>query len=67
MGTSRLEALSEALDERLTLAPGDLDDDELHDVAVGFWSRKGSCCASPTADPNSDQSDEPDNRAPPDT
>ena len=36
MGTSRLEALSAAIDELLTFDPAELDDDELHDIVVGL-------------------------------
>ena len=36
MGTSRLEALSGAIDDLLSLDPAELDDDELHDTVIGL-------------------------------
>ncbi len=36
MGTSRLEALSAAIDELSACDLDELDDDELHDVVVGL-------------------------------
>ena len=49
MGTSGLEALTEAIDELLTVDPADLENDELHDVVVGLQRQSHRLAAARAA------------------